>query len=411
MFKTLLRNQNKSFWLLILLIVVIISGIISVNYRLASQIQLDNEFRRFWTLTRNFILNGISPYQADELSLNSLDLMDTEKETYAEEQFIFPIYSTFLTIPFSIIPNYALARSLWMTFVEISIITFGYLLIRNLGWEIKTWMLPIFFIFLIFFFPSFFAIVSGDLSIPIVLCMVICLSAIQRDSNLVAGLFLSLSTMRPRLSLFFIIVILFWGISKRNWSLLRWFLIWLALFISAGLFFLPDWPLQYLRVIIRNGSITSPGSLGNILLWWLPGIGSQLRWLTILILLVILIYELWQVKNKEFRHLLWVTGLSITISLLIGFASNVADSVLIIISLTLIFSIVDDRYHNFGTYVVIFSMLAILIGSWALAVVLSRNLGQISIFTGINLTLSLFVLLGLYWTRWWLIKPALGQLK
>lgn len=403
----ILHKSTKSFWLMIILLIAASSGIIWANYRFVSQDQVGYKFYELWVETSNFILNGISPYSGVTFEENSEISKGFEVQISNNAQFDFPLYTYFLLIPFSVIRDYKLAVSLWMTILEISMISLGIMTIKNVGWKIKSWMIPFVLIFSIFIFQGTYAIINGSLTILVGFFIILCLSSIRQENSLATGFFLALTTISPKLIILVIVFVLFWAITCRNWSLVGWFFFWLLLLIGTAMLFIPDWLLQNIRAVVANGWNLSEGGLGSIYTAWLPGIGNQLRWLTIIGISLLLVIEWWLASSKDFRHFLWTVVLTLTLSNLIGFTSNIGDVVLLLIPLILVLSIIDDRYHHWGIYAVTFLILIIFFISWALAIFLPDSGWRISILALMNIPISLIVFVGLYWIRWWTIRAPI----
>ena len=76
----------------------------------------------------------------------------------------------------------------------------------------------------------------------------------------------------------------------------------------------------------------------------------------------------------------------------------------LVIPLALIFAIIHDRWHRIGNWLTFLLMLFVFGVPWAINYFLLDRLGDMSQEI-IFLFLPLFTLIGLYWIRWWAIRP------
>ncbi len=408
--KKLQNRINPKVRNFIIILISIVTGIALfwTNFRYVQENPDNILFLDQWVTTRTFIIEGRSPYD----NVIAQDIQDQFHDNQRQvldkiPQSDLPLYITLLITPFSMIGDYDLASGLWMTILEIAIISMVCLSVHIVGWRISLLLLPIYLIFSILTFHGLYGIIDGNIAILVALFIVSCFYAIRDENNLTAGFFLAFSTIRPKLTILLIIYVLIWAIRSRKWAMVRWFFIWLIIFFCMGMIFIPDWLLQNIRVVVSSDLFGSIGTLGNIFTEWLPGIGSQLYWLYTISLTILLILEWWLVKVKEYRHFLWTAALTMTVSQLVGFTTHISDSVLLFFPLVLIFSIINDRYEKWGFWIVISFILIILVGTWALAIAIPGKAGQFSIATMLNFPFYLFIFLGLYWVRWWVIRSPM----
>lgn len=405
--KNTIKNLVRLRYLTIIGIFLLLGLITWTNYRFTKNSAGGKGFFIHWVSTRALIFSGASPYSASttqEIQKQAIDRLGFGTED--QIQINNPLYAELLITPFALIGNYSLARAIWITFFELSVIAMAILTIKITRWQVPPWLLPIYFTFSLLTFHGLFGIVDGNLTILVAVFIVASLFAIRDENNILAGLFLALTTIKPLLSFLFLFCALFWAISRRNWGLVRWFFVWLLLLIGIGMIFIPNWPLQNIRAVIGSDSLNSFGSLGSTVQEWLPGIGIQLNWILKISLIILLFGEWCLFRGKDFRHFLWTTGLTLTISQLIGFTTHIGDAILLFYPLILIFSIMDDRWKNWGIWVVFVLILLTLIGIWTIAVNIPIKQSLFSIYSMLNLPIISFIFVGLYWVRWWVIRPT-----
>jgi hypothetical protein len=366
-----------------------------------------SEFLVKWIKIRSYIMEGNSPYSNLELKKYQ-DFLDNEPFIDGEisTQFISPFYATLLFSPFAVIGEYTFARGLWMTFLEVSLVVLAFSVKNLVGLKVRNWLLPIYLLFSFFWFPGFRGIIDGNISFFLALFIVIILRAVRDKNDMVVGFFLACITIKPKFMILFVAWILLWSISHRRWGLVRWFIVWLMFFIGLGMLFIPDWILQNIRVVINYPSSLTLGSVGNLFIEWWPGIGAQLKLGFMFLLVALLILEWWMAWRKDFYHLLWVACLTLTIILGMGTTVSPGDLVLLIFPVALILSIVNERWKTYGNWIAFSFLVLGFIGTWGIGGNLIGIGVQTHQYSEFFLLATFTTLIGLYWVRWWVIRPS-----
>jgi hypothetical protein len=219
-----------------------------------------------------------------------------------------------------------------------------------------------------------------------------------------AGFLLALATIQPGAVFFVLLFALFWSATRRLWSLIVWFFAGIAILSILGVFFIADWPLQYLRVIFNFGEyypILNPVSIFST---ELPGMGRQLGWGFSILMGIILFVEWRAARTKEFSWFLWTASLTFTLSPWLGLPADPNDFLFLLLPFILILAMWDRRFEHFGKWMAGSSILILGIGFWliyhqSLAKNMSSQENSIFLFL-----YPLFLLFGLYWVRWWAIR-------
>ena len=137
-------------------------------------------------------------------------------------------------------------------------------------------------------------------------------------------------------------------------------------------------------------------------LW--PGLGKQLGWLITGMSIILLLVEWWLAMKKEFRWFLWTACLTIILSQWIGIPTIPGNYFIMIMPLILVFAMLAERWPNGGQWVAVLITVVLFIWEWALYYIdLTSNTPTMQL--NLIIPLPLILLLGLYWVRWWAIKP------
>jgi hypothetical protein len=269
----------------------------------------------------------------------------------------------------------------------------------------SVWLLPFFLIFSIFWYHSLRPLINGNAVILVALALVAAFAALRNGRDELAGVLLAFSTIKPHLAVLPIIFILIWTISYRRWRTLGWILISLVLLSISAALFVPDWPLQNLREILAYSSYNPPGTPGAAFETWLPATGRQLGWALSAVMGLILLVEWVLVRRKEFLWFLWTGSLTLVISQWIGIQTDPGNFILLFFPLVLIFSMWVERWGRAGSVLTSITMFLLFIAPWGIFLQTVTYGDQPLQHPIMFFPLPLFLLITLYWVRWWAIKP------
>jgi Flp pilus assembly protein protease CpaA len=96
--------------------------------------------------------------------------------------------------------------------------------------------------------------------------------------------------------------------------------------------------------------------------------------------------------------------LSLAIAPLLGFRTEMENLAVLVIPLALVFAIIHDRWRRIGNWLTFLLMLIVFGVPWTINYFFLEHLGSMAQ----NITflfLPLFTVVGLYWIRWWAIRP------
>jgi hypothetical protein len=170
--------------------------------------------------------------------------------------------------------------------------------------------------------------------------------------------------------------------------------------------FVPDWPFQNLREVLRYPEYNPPGTPGAVFAEWWPGIGERLGWFLTAILGIVLLLEWIAARGQGFRWFLWTACLTLVASQWIGIQTDPGNFVVLFIPLVLVFAVWEERWGPRGRWAILGIMLALFAGLWVLFVRTITDVGQPLQHPVIFFPLPLTLFIGLYWVRWWAIRPS-----
>jgi Glycosyltransferase family 87 len=400
-------NQPRSATSILVLIsiIVLLIGLGWANYNFAQDNLSGEGFSAQWIGIRSLITAGNSPYS--DLVTAEIQAAMQRETSFAPgnpPRYTSPIYAGLVVFPFALIGNKTLAHALWLTVQLIDIF-----MLMTLGIKLTAWN-PSWYIFLLFLLLTIFSYhvvipwLDGGMSIWAALFLVLGFLAINSDRDEFAGVAFGLSALQPQMIILVLVFTLIWAATRKRKLLILWFFITLIFLSILGLFLVPDWIMQYLRVVYQFTQNFPPGTPGILFKSTWPGLGTQLSWLVSVVSAFILLIEWWLAMRKDFRWYLWTACLTLVISQWIGIPTIPGNFSGLILPLILISALFIERWPRRGQWVGVLLAGILLLWEWALLYsdLLSSQPGmQLNLI----LPLPLILLLGLYWVRWWALKP------
>jgi hypothetical protein len=377
-------------WLALILIATAIIAVAGwANLQLVNQLPLESEFQAKWEVTRDFIFYGSNLYN------NS-----------GGEPFTSPLPVVLFYSPFALIENYQLARVAWITVSQVATVVLAILCLQVTYWQINRWLAAFIVIFALLWFPAVSIYIRGNETALIAVLFITALFAIQQQNDEVAGVLLGLAALQPRVTFLIVLLVLLWAGSHRRWLLHLWAAITFLVSSSIGLIFLPGWPLDFFWTVLRNVDF-SPGKaiIETTTRWW-PGVGLQIGWGIFILAFIILIIEWWLVWRKDPKRLVWVLSLSMIITTWIGFETNSDHLFMLLLPLITIFMSWNRRWGRSGQVFVILMTSLLLPGLWWGYVIFQEQGISGDVNPILMIGFPLLSLFGLYWVRWWFIRPT-----
>ena len=168
---------------------------------------------------------------------------------------------------------------------------------------------------------------------------------------------------------------------------------------------IPDWILQNIGEIIRYPTYNPPMTLRTALIDIFPGFGERLSWVITGILILLLIME-WKISTRtKHRGFLWTVSLTLTASLWIGIPTDPGNFLIIFPAIALTFAVWEERWARAGIIFSIMSMLLLFSGIWLIFISTIEQGYQPQQSPVMFIPLPGFMLVMLYWIRWWTFQP------
>lgn len=354
---------------------------------------------------RAFLFERIEPYSASVPAA-------VQEQVYGrtarpgEEVYILdlPFHLMPVFFPLALFPDALMARALWMALFELALLAFLLLSFRLLERQPPRCFAALTFLLCFSSYYSWQPFLEGAPAILLGLAYVGILLALRAQRDELAGALLVLAAFQWEMGgpfLLFIVLSVFWA---RRWRVLggAGMLLFVLLVVSFQLY--PGWLLPFLRAAWNNLRADFGFSTREIFghLW--PGFGNTLGWTLTGILVVALGYEWERSRGANFQRFIWTAALTLASAPLLGFRSELDNLVPLLFPAILFLVTVRERWKRIGDGLAVILLTAMTGLPWLFYLGVLPAL-RLSTPETLYLFLPLFTLLGLYWMRWWMIRP------
>lgn len=395
---TTARNIFLGFFFLSLAVIAV-GAMFWANLLFAQRNPGGVEFRVVWSGARAYTINAISPY-------SEIVASQVQRQVYGrparEGEPVFrvdvPLHYLLLLTPFALIDDFPQARAWWMVLSQVGLVG-----LTLAGLSLTQWRAPLLLQVVVTLFGLFWAHAAlawqdGSLVIVTALLFAGVLLALRAEADEVAGILLAFATLKAEAGILFLFYILIWSGSRQRWGVPGGFAMALIVLAGVNWIFQPNWAWEFARAVFANLQSGPLVGVGVLLEARLPGVGARASQLLTGLVTAILLVEWNASRNGEFRHMLWTSMLTLTLTPLSGLPTEPSNHVLLFLPLLLALSVMDERWGRAGRWMVALTLLVAFVGLWSPLVAGAAARALI-----LPLPLALTILL--YWVRWWAVRP------
>jgi hypothetical protein len=367
-----------------------------------------NDFFSRWKGARVFWIEGLDPY-SDEATLAIQEGIYGRAALPEEDPgpFAYPFYTVFVLAPLAPL-SYAWAEAVWLVILQFSLIGGVLLCLALVDWRLPRWLVAMTGLWAVVFYHSARTLFLGQFAGVVFLWAVGALLAVKTRRDVLAGILLALTTIKPQMSVLLIPALLIWGVGQRRWRFLGSFVGAMALLLGASFLLLPGWLGAFVAQVLRYPSYTDIGSPVWILTHhYLPFLGTPGEVVISALLFLYLLVQCWQLPRvgPSSLQFLWLVGLVLLITNLIVLRTATTNYVILYIPLFFVFKLAADRLSRANLWLALFYVLSI-VGLWALFLATVQVDYESPIM---YLPLPLGLLFGLFWAKSALSPASGGQ--
>ncbi len=405
-----MRNAKRNVNLWIILLAVVSATILVVltwgNLRFARENPGGNDFLVHWVGARALLTEGLNPY-SDEVAVRIQTIAYGHPARPGEHELrvAYPLYSIVVFAPFALVPDFNIARAAWMTVLEIGLVLMTLLSLRLSRWRVGPIILVLLLLFSLFWYHGLRPLINGNAVILVGLVLVGGLLALRAGADELAGVLFAFSTIKPQVVVLALALIAFWALSNRRWRVLTWMVGTVFLLSASTALLIPDWIVHNLREVVRYPAYNPPGSPQAAFQDWWPAWGNRVGWALTGAVGLLLLAEWWMNRHASFRGLLWTFCFTLAIGQWSGIQTDPGNFVVLVPALILVFSLLDDRWKTGGRIFVLASLLFLFVGIWAIFLNTVQYADQPVQSPVMFFPLPAYLLVTLYWVRWWAVQP------
>jgi len=405
----ILKNQRKFPAVAVIAFIVVLVGLAALtwgNYRFALQNPGGNDFLVHWVGTRSLITEGLNPY-SDEVAIKIQTMAYGRPAQSGEHELrvAYPLYSVVVFLPFALVPDFTLARALWMTLLEVGLVALVFLSLRLARWRVGLGMLALLLIFSLLWYHGLRPLINGNAVILVAVGLVAGFLALRAGADELAGVLFAFTTIKPQVVILVLAFVVFWAASRGRWRVIGWMAGTVILLAASAALLIPTWLVDNLREVIRYPSYNPPGTPRAAFMDWWPAWGSRVGWALTGIMAVTLLIEWVANRRAAFHGFLWTACLTLVVAQWVGIQTDPGNFIVLFPAMILVFSLLDDRWRTFGRLFVILSLLVLFAAIWAIFLSTVQRADQPVQSAFMFFPLPAYLLLTLFWVRWWAIEP------
>jgi glycosyl transferase family 87 len=366
-----------------------------------------NDFLLRWQGARS-TFEGLNPYSREATDRVEFRLYGhvAEPNQYPGD-FVYPFYTVFLVAPFAAIEDYALASAVWLVLLGACVAVSFALLADLFEWRPPRWLLLIGMVWALLFYPSARGMFLGQPGLMVVCLEFLALWALSKNHDVLAGVVLSISTLKPTVGFLLIPFLLLWGLVYRRWRFVGSFVALSLVMVAASFVLLPSWLSDWMAQVMRYPSYTAIGSpVWVVTTIYLPFLGRNGEIVLTVLLVALMVWAwqrvLWQRSAGMFD---WTVAITFTVTHLVAYRTATPHFAVFLFVLVFYFKEITQADRRRGPWIVLGIMLALLVALWWLFVATVANREENPI---VYLPLPFGSLILLWFTRrrWWKAYPT-----
>ncbi len=393
-------KKTANVWLPILVLLTL-AGATLLNLRLAGVFQLEDDFAPRWVAAREWMQSGSSPYSdsTHKATLNLLEENGNEPYGWSQGRFVDPAWFVLFYLPISFVP-FTIARAIWMTLVELSLVLSMLLSVRITGLKMSAPELLFVSVLGLVFYPLFKSVLTVSVTMPYIFLSLLAVYLARERQATSAGFLFALTVWMVPLSLFLVVLFMIWLAARRDNSLTKIFLSTIAFFFLVSLILFPGWAAEWfasvLRVFPDFSWIRTPLMVFGELF---PGASNQIAITISLVMFIVMLVEWYGIGEREGRGFHWKLMLTLNLLYLFNLTSEGIYLIWLLPPLFSAFKYLIEKWRVSGRIIFWVTYLALIFIHWRRFQITQNWLPEETSL--VILLLPTLTLLGLQWFRWW----------
>lgn len=357
-----------------------------------------------WVAGRSFMFDRIEPYSGGAAARTQALAYGSPAGAGDEPFFLdTPFHILLLYFPFSLLPQPELARAVFTLILEMALVGIPLLSLRLLEVRMPGWFSILMILFAVLNFYSIQAVFSASPVLLLGLAYIGILVSLRLEADEIAGALMAISLYYWEVGAPFLVLVMFRAYKQKRARVLAGFFMVSFILLAISFLLYPDWIIPFLRASVNNLRAEFGYNLLTVFdhLW--PDRGRAYAWMIIIALAVLLGREWSIARGADFARFYWTAGLTLTVSPLLGFRTEMEHLAVLVVPVVIIVSTVLERWSGSGLGLAAAYISLMLALPWA--VYLYGRFPKDWV-TGELLFLfyPVVTLISLYWVRWWIFR-------
>jgi hypothetical protein len=391
-------SQRSTVLLGLLFAILFILVLWLANYWFAQQNQAGVDFLIRWLPGRLVLFEGYqNPYSLE--ATQQIQYFRFGRLAQPGEMpglYLYPYYTIFITLPFLLIEDFTIARSAWMTALQLSHIMIIVITLQLAAFRPKPRTAILMLALGLVSAHLIQPIIDGNPSSLAALFLFLSIYCLSRQKDIAAGFFLALATFKPQMTVVFFAFALLWAFSHRRWRLIVAALAGVAVLMGLSFACYPAWLSAFVHQVLVYGEVASPNTPATILQTYFPQASQAVAYVLSGLCLLLIAYEWRRAYGQPFDHFLWTACFTFAILPLSGIVFGNRNFVALLPGFLLFFVHGYRRYPRKAFWLDA-ALLGSIVASWLSLMMPLLPMPGLQFF-GFNnyLPISLLLLLAMY---------------
>jgi len=319
-----------------------------------------------WLGARELLLRGRDPYSpavTREIQQGYYGrALESSRPNDPKDQqgFAYPVYVAFCLAPTIHLPFETVRKGFFWVLLGLTAATIP-LWLRLLRWPLPSWAQAGLIILTIGSLPVMQGLKLQQITLFVAALLAAALALLSWDQLIAAGVVLAVATIKPQLSGFLLLWLLFWTVSdwRRRGALAVSFLVSMSILVGLSEWYLPHWIQRFWHAVHEYQAYTGAMSVTDTLML---GVSKGIFWTRALELLVfaVLICASWKERRMEAQTEAFgmTASMVLALTVLLVPTHDPYNQVLLIPALLLLFKVRNTMWRRSIVHRVCFAIMA-----------------------------------------------------
>lgn len=365
--RTFTADMRARLIVIIVVAVLFVANVVVTQAVFTSKVPGANDFFSRWMGARSYFVLGLDPYTDEATMLTQFRMYG--RPAIGDEDpapYLYPFYTVFTLWPLVNL-DYSWVQAIWICLLEFVMIGIGLMATSLVRWRMTPLRFGLLVLFALFFYNSTRAILLGQYAVIVAALVFGSFLAIRDRHDVLAGVLLAWSTMKPQMVFLIIPYVMLWALARRRWKLIASAAVSMALLTGISFILVPTWLSSFLGQLSYYTTFTFVGSPVWVIMQHYFGLGDAGELIVSgAIGLALVVVWLRTLRDDRWGTFVWVSGLTLIVSNLIAVRTATTNYVILLPALWMVARVVADRWSERARWIVPVGALLWLLSSWVL---------------------------------------------